>query len=104
ILRHAVAIDDSFAAAGLQQRGQKANCRALASAIRPDEAEHLASVDLEVQRLDRAKVAIVFTEINQLNHVVGLLLVAAAGGCVVSRSMPSGGASGSAGGSRTGGS
>src|SRR5262245_7697190 len=63
VLRHAVAIDDSFAAACFQQRCQEANRRALASAIRPDEAEHLASVDLEVQRLDGAKIAVVFTEI-----------------------------------------
>src|SRR5205085_9054549 len=58
--------------------------------------------ELEIQRLDRAKVAVIFTEINQLDHDDGLGLVAAAGGCVVvSRSMPSAGASGSAGVSNT---
>src|SRR5207244_3290564 len=89
-------------AARLEQRGQKADRRALPGPVRPDEAEHLPRADLEVQRLDRAKVAVVFTEIDQLNHVEGLGLVAAAGGCVfVSLSIPSGGASGSACVSRT---
>ena len=71
VLRHAVAVDDSLAAAGLQQRGQKADRRALARAVGADEAEHLARADLEVQRLDRAEVAVVFAEVDQFDHGTG---------------------------------
>ena len=73
VLRYAVAVDDPLAAAGLEQRRQKADRRALARAVGADEAEHLPGVDLEVQRLNRAKVAVVFAEVDQFDHGVSVV-------------------------------
>ena len=42
VLRDTVAVDDAFAVRGFEQRGQKADRRALAGAVGPDEAEQLA--------------------------------------------------------------
>ena len=62
-----------FAVAGLEQRGQKADRGALAGAVGPDEAEQLAGLDLQVQRLDGREVAVVLAEIDELDHVCGRL-------------------------------
>ena len=68
VLRDAVAVDDALAAAGLEQRGQKADGRALAGAVGADEAEHLAGLDLEIQALDGREVAVVFAEVDEFDH------------------------------------
>lgn len=43
---------------GVQQAAQQANRRRLAGAVRTDETEHLAAVDVEGQRLDSREPAV----------------------------------------------
>ena len=67
-MRDAVAVDGAFAGGGPEQRGEKADRRALAGAVGADEAEHLAGPDLEVQVLDGREVAVFFGEVDEFNH------------------------------------
>ena len=68
ILRDAVAVDDAFAGGGAEQRGEKADGRALAGAVGADEAEHLAGADLEIQIGDGHEVAVDLGEVGKFDH------------------------------------
>ena len=68
-----MAVDDALAVRGIEQRGQEADRRALAGAVGADEAEQLARLDLQVQRLDGHVVAVGLAEIDEFDHVCGRL-------------------------------
>jgi ABC-type Mn2+/Zn2+ transport system ATPase subunit len=63
-----VAVDDAVAAGRLQQRGQEADRGALAGSVGPDEPEHLARLDLQVQVVDRQQVAVPLGEVDEFDH------------------------------------
>ena len=54
--------------AGFEQRGQEADRGALAGAVRADEAEHLAGLDLQVQAIDGLEFAVVLCEVGEFDH------------------------------------
>ncbi len=66
VLRDVEARDYRVAAAGHQQRGQHPHDGGLAGAVGPEQSEHLAAADLEVDAVDRGESA------EALSQVFGL--------------------------------
>ena len=63
-----VAADVGLAPGGVQQRGENPHRRRLAGAVGADEAEHVAAIELQVDRLDGEQLAVFLRQVAGFDH------------------------------------
>ena len=63
-----VAADVGLAPGGIEQRGQDLHRGGLARPVRPDEAEHVPRLELDVERFDGEQLAVFLREVAGLDH------------------------------------